>query len=133
MFKYLLLKCINPLSDVDLVERALYDLSYKYFLGINPEDNVIDSSSLSKFRKLRLKDMELLDKLIEETVKIAIDKGIIESRTIIIDATHTKAIDNGKEQWKIQKKNCTNQRMRMQKLDIKQKTAPSLDTKLILE
>ena len=24
MFKYLLLKCINPLSDVDLVERALY-------------------------------------------------------------------------------------------------------------
>lgn len=91
MFKYLLLKCINPLSDVDLVERALYDLSYKYFLGINPEDNVIDSSSLSKFRKLRLKDMELLDKLIEETVKIAIDKGIIESRTIIIDATHTKS------------------------------------------
>ena len=91
MFKYLLLKCINPLSDVDLVERALYDLSYKYFLGINPEDNVIDSSSLSKFRKLRLKDMELLDKLIEETVKIEIDKGIIESRTIIIDATHTKS------------------------------------------
>ena len=35
--------------------------------------------------------MELLDKLIEETVKIAIDKGIIESRTIIVDATHTKS------------------------------------------
>lgn len=91
MFKYLLLKCINPLSDADLVERALYDLSYKYFLGINPEDEVIDSSSLSKFRKLRLKDMELLDKLIEETVRIAIDKGIIESKAIIVDATHTKS------------------------------------------
>ena len=26
------------MSDVDLVERALYDLSYKYFLGLNPED-----------------------------------------------------------------------------------------------
>ena len=39
MFKYLLLKCINPLSDADLVERALYDLSYKFFLGINPEDD----------------------------------------------------------------------------------------------
>lgn len=91
MFKYLLLKCINPLSDSDLVERALYDLSYKYFLGINPEDDVINSSSLSKFRKMRLKDMELLDRLIEETVRIAIDKGIIESRTIIVDATHTKS------------------------------------------
>ena len=31
MFKYLLLKCLNPLSDVDLVERARYDLSYKFF------------------------------------------------------------------------------------------------------
>ena len=40
--------------------------------------------------------MELLDKLIEETVKIAIDKGIIESRTIIIDATHTKSRYNSK-------------------------------------
>lgn len=91
MFKYLLLKCLNPLSDVDLVERALYDLSYKYFLGINPEDGVIDSSSLSKFRKLRLQDSELLDILIEKTVQIAIDKGIIESKSIIVDATHTKS------------------------------------------
>ena len=91
MFKYLLLKCINPLSDVDLVERALFDLSYKYFLGINPEDGVIDSSSLSKFRKQRLQDSELLDMLIEKTVQIAMEKGIIESKSIIVDATHTKS------------------------------------------
>ena len=91
MFKYLLLKCINPLSDIDLVERARYDLSYKYFLGINPEDDVIDSSSLSKFRKLRLKDSELMDMLIEKTVRIAIEKGLIEAKIIIVDATHTKS------------------------------------------
>ena len=91
MFKYLLLKCINPLSDADLVERAKYDLSYKYFLGINPEDDVIDSSSLSKFRKLRLKDTELMDMLIEKTVRIAIKKGLIEAKAIIVDATHTKS------------------------------------------
>lgn len=91
MFIYLLLKCINPLSDVDLVERARYDLSYKFLLGINPEDDVIDSSSLSKFRKLRLKDTELLDMLIEKTVEIAIEKGIIKSKKIIIDSTHTKS------------------------------------------
>ena len=38
LFKFLFLKCLHPMSDVDLVERALYDLSYKYFLGLNPED-----------------------------------------------------------------------------------------------
>ena len=91
LFKFLFLKCLHPMSDVDLVERALYDLSYKYFLGLNPEDKVINASTLSKFRKLRLKDTELLDLLIEKTVQIAMDKGIIESKSIIIDATHTKS------------------------------------------
>jgi Transposase DDE domain. len=46
---------------------------------------------LTKFRKLRLKDMKLLDLLIVKTVQIALDKGIIKSKSIIIDATHTKS------------------------------------------
>jgi hypothetical protein len=96
MFKYLLLKCIFDLSDVDIVERSKYDMSFKYFLDMAPEDAVIESSSLTKFRKLRLKDMSLLDMLINKTVEIAIDKGIIKSRSIIVDATHTKARYNQK-------------------------------------
>ena len=32
MFKYLLLKSIFDLSDVDIVERSKYDMSFKYFL-----------------------------------------------------------------------------------------------------
>ncbi|MDQ0883398.1 transposase [Peribacillus sp. V2I11] len=46
MFKYLLLKTIHDLSDVDIVERSRYDMSFKYFLGMAPEDPVIDPSSL---------------------------------------------------------------------------------------
>ena len=57
MFKYLLLKSIFDLSDVDIVERSKYDMSFKYFLGMAPEENVIEPSSLTKFRRLRLKDM----------------------------------------------------------------------------
>lgn len=49
MFKYLLLKAIFELSDMDVVERSEYDMSFKYFLGIAPEDSVIDSSLLTKF------------------------------------------------------------------------------------
>ena len=63
MFKYLLLKVIYKLSDV--VSRSLNDLSFKYFLNLAPEDiELINPSSLTKFRKLRLKDMNLLDMLI---------------------------------------------------------------------
>jgi len=96
MFKYLLLKSIYTLSDVDVVERSKYDMSFKYFLEMAPEEDVIESSSLTKFRKLRLKDTNLLDLLIGRTVTIALEKGIIKSKSIIVDSTHTKARYNQK-------------------------------------
>jgi len=96
MFKYLLLKNIYNISDVDVVERSKYDMSFKYFLAMAPEESVIDPSSLTKFRKLRLKDSNLLDLLINKTVEIALDKGIIKSQSIIVDSTHTLARYNQK-------------------------------------
>jgi len=36
MFKYLLLKTIYTISDVDVVERSMYDMSFKYFLDMSP-------------------------------------------------------------------------------------------------
>ena len=96
MFQYLLLKSIYDLSDADVVERSKYDMSFKYFLDMAPEETVINPSSLTKFRKLRLKDMNLLDLLISKTVQIALDKKIIKSKSIIVDATHTKSRYNQK-------------------------------------
>lgn len=94
LFKYLLLKVIYNVSDVDVVERSRVDMSFKYFLGMAPEDDVINPSTLTKFRRLRLKDTDLLNLLIGKTVAIAIDKGIIKSKSIIVDATHTKSRSN---------------------------------------
>ncbi|NRF96347.1 transposase, partial [Paenibacillus frigoriresistens] len=74
---------------------------FKYFLGMAPEDPVMDPSSLTKFRKLRLKDMNLLDLLIEKTVSLATEKGILKSTAIIVDATHTKARYNQKSPQEI--------------------------------
>lgn len=94
MFKYLLLKTIYTLSDIDVVERSRFDMSFKYFLDMTPEEGVINSSSLTKFRKLRLKDTDLLNLLISKTVSIAIEKGIIRTKSIIVDATHTLSKSN---------------------------------------
>ena len=96
MFKYLMLKAVYDLSDVDIVERSKYDMSFKYFLDMAPEEPVIEPSSLTKFRKLRLQDVDLLDLLIGKTVGIAIENGIIKSKSIIVDSTHTKARYNQK-------------------------------------
>ncbi len=105
MFKYLLLKAIYHLSDADLVERSKYDMSFKYFLEMAPEEEVIHSSSLTKFRRLRLQDMNLFDLLINKTVEIALDKGLLLSKIVIVDATHTKACYNQKHQKNFYRKN----------------------------
>jgi transposase len=94
MFKYLLLKTIYDVSDVDVVERSRFDMSFKYFLEMTPEEDVINPSLLTKFRKLRLRDTDLLNLLISKTVSIAIEKGIIRSKSIIVDATHSLSRSN---------------------------------------
>lgn len=92
MFKYLLLKRMYKLSDEDVVKRSKYDMSFKYFLGMAPEDPVINPSSLTYFRKLRLKDIHFLDLLIEQTTKIAIEHGLIEiEAALIVDSTHSNS------------------------------------------
>lgn len=91
LFKYLLLKTIYDASDVNIVERSRYDMSFKYFLNMSPEDEVINPSTLTKFRKLRLQDTDLLNLLINKTVSIALEKEIITTKSIIVDATHTSS------------------------------------------
>jgi transposase len=117
MFKYLLLKSIYDLSDVDIVERSQYDMSFKYFLDMAPEDSVIDPSSLTKFRKLRLQDVGLLDMLVEKTVEIALEKEIIKSKTIIVDATHTKARFNQKSPKEFLQEKSKNARKAVYQID----------------
>lgn len=99
LFKYLLLKVLYNMSDADLVERSRYDMSFKYFLGLRPEDDVIHPTTLTKFRKLRLADENLLDILIQKSMQIAIEKGVLKSTRIIVDATHTKARYNQKSAY----------------------------------
>lgn len=107
LFKYLLLKCMYGLSDRDLAERSRYDMSFKCFLEYLPEDEVIHPSELTKFRKQRLQDEDLLDKLLNKSVALAIEQGVIEGRNLIVDSTHSlsrynnlKPVDALKEQSK---------------------------------
>ena len=91
MFKYLLLKANYCLSDRDLIERARYDMSFKYFLGLSPEDDVIHESLLAKFRTQRLQDTKLLDMLLKKSVELAVEKGVLRSKTLYVDATHIQS------------------------------------------
>lgn len=134
MFKYLLLKTIYNVSDIDVVERSKYDMSFKYFLDMAPEDEVINASSLTKFRKLRLKNTNLLDLLINKTVEIALEKKIIKSKSIIVDSTHTRSLYNQKSPIIILQETSKNLRKSVYKVDEKMKEKfPAKTTSGVLE
>ncbi len=73
MFKLLFLKKLYDLSDEQLISRAQTDMAYKYFLGLSPEDKMIDPSLLTKFRKTRITE-DILEDMLKETIQQAIQK-----------------------------------------------------------
>jgi len=87
----LFLQIKDGLSDREVVERAKLDMSYKYFLDLNPEDEVVSYSLLSIFRNTKIKEEKVLEEMLKETVKQAKEKGIIKSNSIIVDAAHTSS------------------------------------------
>ena len=91
MFKLLFLKMLYNLSDERVIAEAQVNMAYKYFLNLEPDDQLMHPSSLTKFRKLRLNNEEILEELLSEIVIQAVDKGLIKSKTLIMDATHTKS------------------------------------------
>jgi len=93
MFKIMFLKRMYDLSDETLVDNLGYNMAYKYFIGLDPEDKTIDSSLLTKFRKTRITE-DILEEMLAETMKQAIEKGLVKSRAIIVDSTHTSSKGN---------------------------------------
>ena len=105
------------LSDVDLIERSMCDMAFKFFLDYAPEDKVIEPSTLSKFRKLRLKDTSITDQLVRLSVGYVIKRNLIKTGTIIVDSTHTKSQYNHKSQREILIDGCKNLRKAVYRID----------------
>ena len=90
MMKILLLQYLYDLSDVKVIEEANMNLAFLWFLGLNPEDTLPSPSLLTKFRTQRMKDITP-DDVLTEIVRQAVENGIVKSKEICVDATHTEA------------------------------------------
>lgn len=51
---------------------------------------MFDPSLLTKFRKTRITE-DILENILKETIRQALEKGLVKSGTIIVDATHVEA------------------------------------------
>jgi hypothetical protein len=90
LFRLLFLQFLYNLSDERVIEESQYNLAYKWFLGLNPEDSLPDPSQLSRFRRHRL-GANRVEKVLEHIVKQCVEKGLIQSKALILNSTHTIA------------------------------------------
>lgn len=90
LFRLLFLQILYNLSDERVIQEARVNLAYKWFLGVNPEDSLPDASQLSRFRNHRLGASQV-DDVLKHVVSQCVEKGLVKSKGIILDATHTQA------------------------------------------
>ena len=82
MFKYLLLKSIFDLSDVDVVERSKYDISFKFFFGMAPEDDVINPKFIDEISQISSSRRSL--------IRFTHSEELIKSKSVTIKSTEHK-------------------------------------------
>jgi transposase len=89
MFKICLLEYLYNLSDVKVIEEIRVNMAYRWFLGLNLDDELPDDSTISYFRVHRVglgKFQDIFHRLVEQCIA----EGLIESKPkrAIIDSTH---------------------------------------------
>jgi IS5 family transposase len=89
MFKMVCLQFLYDLSDREIEEQATFNMVYKWFLGLSAEEMPPDHTTLCRFR-VRL-GAEGFQKLFNQVVAQARERGFITDRLHIIDATHIAA------------------------------------------
>ena len=95
LFRLLFLQVLYNLSDDRIIEDAQVNLAYKWFLGLNPEDKLPDPSQLSRFRNHRL-GAGTVDEVLKSVVRQSIEKGLVKSKSIIIDSTYAGSFAKSK-------------------------------------
>lgn len=86
LFKLLLLQQLYNLSDEDLEYQCHDRLSFRRFVGLSPEEEVPDASTISRFRN-QVTEEGLIDELFEQFEQLLRKAGYAAKGGQILDAT----------------------------------------------
>lgn len=81
-------------SERRLEQEVQVNVAYRWFLGLGFRDRVPDHSTISRNRTERFADTNIFQEIFDQIVLQAIDKGLIEGKTLYTDSTHLKANAN---------------------------------------
>lgn len=89
LFKILFLEFFHNLSDYEAVDQVKTNILFRYFAGLSISSPTPDHAAISVFRKRLGEDR--FRRLFDRVVLKAKEKGLIEGRLKILDATHIEA------------------------------------------
>ncbi|WP_052737878.1 transposase [Bacillus sp. SA1-12] len=89
MFKICLLEYLYDLSDVQVIEHIRVNLAYRWFLGLNLDEDLPDDSTISYFRVNRV-GLQKFQEIFKHLIDQCIEAGLInrQPKRAIIDSTH---------------------------------------------
>ena len=89
LFKMMIVGFLYNISDRRLEEEVRLNMAFKWFVGLDLDDNPPDHSTLTRFRE-RLGE-EGFSTLFNRLVEMAREQGLVNDRLNIIDSTHVSA------------------------------------------
>ena len=78
------------------------NLAYRWFLGYSITEKIPDASTISKNRTRKFKGNNIPQKIFDNIVKQAIDKGFVGGKILYSDSTHIKANANKRKFEKVE-------------------------------
>jgi len=95
LFKIMLLGYLFGIpSERKLVKEIEVNVAYRWFLRMGLTEKVIDASTLSQNRIRRFNGTDIFERIFENIVNQAIQKGLVGGQTLYTDSTHLKANAN---------------------------------------
>jgi transposase len=81
-------------SERRLVEEVNVNIAYRWFLNYKLTDKIPDASVIWQNRRRRFKNTDIPQRIFDNIVWQAIDKGLVDGKILYSDSTHLKANAN---------------------------------------
>jgi transposase len=78
-------------SERKLEKEIQVNIAYRWYLGLDLEDNVPDHSTLSQNRRRRFKGKTVFEEIFLRVVRLCMEAGLVTGESIAMDSTHVRA------------------------------------------
>ena len=102
LIKYLLIGFLFGIPSERRIEQEIQvNMAYRWFLGLDLDDQVPDHSTISQNRCRRFNGTGLFRRLFERIIFQCMEKGLVDGNTILTDSTHVKANASAKKSIRV--------------------------------